>query len=51
MEPSHEFDSGCITAPLPFKCSIRPRSKEAVSLIQTIGQDEGRANWMEWFAR
>ncbi|KAJ7791239.1 hypothetical protein B0H13DRAFT_1560894, partial [Mycena leptocephala] len=30
IEPSYEFDSGFINAPnLPFKCSIRPRSKEA----------------------
>ncbi|KAJ6530568.1 hypothetical protein B0H19DRAFT_967439, partial [Mycena capillaripes] len=49
IKPSYEFDLGCINlelagnpAPLPFKCSIRPRSKEAVSLIQTIGRDEGR---------
>ncbi|KAF7350121.1 Cytochrome P450 [Mycena venus] len=43
IEPSYEFDSGFINAPLPFKCSIRPRSKEAVSLIQATGHDEGRA--------
>ncbi|KAJ7153311.1 cytochrome P450 [Mycena filopes] len=34
IEPSYEFDSGFINAPLPFKCSIRPRSKEAETLVR-----------------
>ncbi|KAJ7152093.1 cytochrome P450 [Mycena filopes] len=34
VEPTYEFDSGFINAPLPFKCCIRPRSKEAESLVR-----------------
>ncbi|KNZ75064.1 O-methylsterigmatocystin oxidoreductase [Termitomyces sp. J132] len=33
IEPSQEYLSGLIAHPLPFKCMIRPRSTEAVSLI------------------
>ncbi|KAJ6574328.1 cytochrome P450 [Mycena capillaripes] len=43
IEPSYEFDSGFINAPLPFKCSIQPRSEEAVALIQATAHDESRA--------
>ncbi|KAJ6503785.1 cytochrome P450 [Mycena sanguinolenta] len=38
IEPSYEFDSGFINTPLPFKCSILPRSKHAADLIQSAGQ-------------
>jgi len=34
IEPSYEYFSGLISAPLPFKCSIKPRSQETVALIQ-----------------
>ncbi|KAJ7169194.1 cytochrome P450 [Mycena crocata] len=34
IEPSYEYDSGFITAPLPFKCSILPRSEAAAELIR-----------------
>ncbi|KAF8189525.1 cytochrome P450 [Mycena galopus ATCC 62051] len=43
IELSYEFDSGFINAPLPFKCSIRPRSKGAVELIQAAGRNEDRS--------
>ncbi|KAJ6598178.1 cytochrome P450 [Mycena vulgaris] len=33
IEPSYEYLQGSIRAPLPFKCSITARSKEAVALI------------------
>ncbi|KAJ7633666.1 cytochrome P450 [Mycena polygramma] len=33
IEPSFEYDSGFINFPLPFRCSIRPRSLHAVELI------------------
>ncbi|KAJ6452467.1 cytochrome P450 [Mycena sanguinolenta] len=33
VEPSYEFDSGFINAPLPFECRIVPRSAEALTLI------------------
>ncbi|KAG6895757.1 hypothetical protein C0993_009239 [Termitomyces sp. T159_Od127] len=34
IEPSREYNSGLISHPLPFKCTIRPRSTEAASLIR-----------------
>ncbi|KAJ7152095.1 cytochrome P450 [Mycena filopes] len=34
IEPTYQFDSGFINAPLPFKCCIRPRSMEAESLVR-----------------
>ncbi|KAF8884004.1 cytochrome P450 [Infundibulicybe gibba] len=34
IEPSHEYISALICMPLPFKCSIKPRSKEAEVLIR-----------------
>ncbi|KAJ7080673.1 cytochrome P450, partial [Mycena epipterygia] len=34
IEPSYEYVSGVISTPLPFKCSITPRSPEVVALIQ-----------------
>ncbi|KAJ7463862.1 cytochrome P450 [Mycena galericulata] len=34
MELSYEFDSRFISLPLPFRCSIRPRSEEAKALIR-----------------
>ncbi|KAJ7080682.1 cytochrome P450 [Mycena epipterygia] len=34
IEPSYEYVSAVISTPLPFKCSITPRSPEAVALIQ-----------------
>ncbi|KAK7041998.1 cytochrome P450, partial [Favolaschia claudopus] len=33
IEPSYEYDAGAISAPLPFKFSIVPRSENTVSLI------------------
>ncbi|KAJ7479162.1 cytochrome P450 [Mycena latifolia] len=43
IEPSYEFDSGFINAPLPFKCTIRPRSQGAEALVRATGQDESWA--------
>ncbi|KAJ7448564.1 cytochrome P450 [Mycena latifolia] len=34
IEPTHEYFPGLVMMPLPFKCSIKPRSKEAAELIQ-----------------
>jgi len=34
VEPVHENTTGVISHPKPFRCSIRPRSQKAVSLIQ-----------------
>ncbi|KAJ7697221.1 cytochrome P450 [Mycena rosella] len=36
IEPTGEYVSGLVSAPLPFKCSITPRSESAVALIQGI---------------
>ncbi|RDB15646.1 hypothetical protein Hypma_004027 [Hypsizygus marmoreus] len=35
IEPVHENTTGTISHPKPFKCSIKPRSQKAVSLIQS----------------
>ncbi|KAJ7609994.1 cytochrome P450 [Mycena polygramma] len=34
VEPSYKYSPGFISAPLPFQCSIIPRSREAVDLIE-----------------
>lgn len=34
VEPVHDSTTGTISHPKPFKCSIKPRSEKAVSLIQ-----------------
>ncbi|KAJ7032293.1 cytochrome P450 [Mycena alexandri] len=40
IEPSYEYSPGFLSTPLPFKCSIQPRSKGAVSLILTAGKGD-----------
>ncbi|KAJ7290000.1 hypothetical protein C8J57DRAFT_1274917 [Mycena rebaudengoi] len=35
LEPSYEYHSTLILMPLPFKCSIKPRSKAAANLIRS----------------
>ncbi|KAJ6554749.1 cytochrome P450 [Mycena capillaripes] len=42
IEPSHEYLSGIISTPLPFKCSIRPRSQETVALVQGAAKGDQR---------
>ncbi|KAJ7189912.1 cytochrome P450 [Mycena pura] len=34
IEPTHEYRSAMVIEPLPFKCSIKPRSEAAARLIQ-----------------
>ncbi|KAJ7722349.1 cytochrome P450 [Mycena metata] len=34
VEPTYEYSSGLVAAPLPFKCSIRPRSGAAAALVE-----------------
>ncbi|KAF7330594.1 Cytochrome P450 [Mycena sanguinolenta] len=34
IEPTHEYSPGVVSTPLPFKCSITPRSPQAVEVIQ-----------------
>ncbi|KAJ7453443.1 cytochrome P450 [Mycena latifolia] len=36
IEPTGEYTSAAVSAPLPFKCSITPRSEAAVALIKGI---------------
>ncbi|KAJ7251241.1 cytochrome P450 [Mycena rebaudengoi] len=35
LEPSYEYHSSIVLMPLPFKCSIKPRSKAAADLIRS----------------
>ncbi|GLB38676.1 putative cytochrome P450 family protein [Lyophyllum shimeji] len=35
VEPSLEYSPGMINAPIPFKCSIKPRSRQAAALIRS----------------
>ncbi|KAJ7888842.1 cytochrome P450 [Mycena leptocephala] len=40
IEPNHAYFPGLVTMPLPFKCSIKPRSQETVDIIQaTLNED------------
>jgi len=39
IEPSYEYGNGTISLPLPFKCSIKPRINDAVSLIQACSNE------------
>ncbi|KAJ7146890.1 cytochrome P450 [Mycena epipterygia] len=40
IEPSYEYSPDLISAPLPFKCSIKPRSTDAVALVEaTVSGD------------
>ncbi|KAJ3754463.1 cytochrome P450 [Lentinula raphanica] len=36
VEPTYEYTSTVISVPLPFKCTIKPRSKEAERLILSM---------------
>ncbi|KAJ7237789.1 hypothetical protein C8J57DRAFT_1374727 [Mycena rebaudengoi] len=36
IEPTFEYLTALVSAPLPFRCSITPRSNEAVRLIRGI---------------
>ncbi|KAF8905213.1 cytochrome P450 [Gymnopilus junonius] len=40
IEPSHEYLSGLVCLPKPYKCSITPRSKEAEELIRGYANSE-----------
>ncbi|KAJ7823206.1 cytochrome P450 [Mycena olivaceomarginata] len=42
IEPSYEYLSGLVSAPVPFKCSITPRSQETIALIQGAAEGEQR---------
>ncbi|KAJ7221702.1 cytochrome P450 [Mycena pura] len=34
IEPSYDYFAGLVVMPLPFKCSIKPRSEKAIALIK-----------------
>ncbi|KAF9555542.1 cytochrome P450 [Agrocybe pediades] len=40
IELSHEYTSGLVCTPKPFRCSITPRSKEAEALIRSAATQE-----------
>lgn len=40
IEPSLGYSPGMINAPLPFKCSIKPRSQQAAALIHATLNEE-----------
>jgi len=40
IEPNHEYLSALVTIPKPYKCSIKPRSKEAEALIRSVAHQE-----------
>ncbi|KAJ7607912.1 cytochrome P450 [Roridomyces roridus] len=40
VEPSYEYFAAMVLMPLPFQCSIRPRSKEAEALIRATADQE-----------
>ncbi|KAJ7607937.1 cytochrome P450 [Roridomyces roridus] len=40
VEPSYEYFAGIVLMPLPFKCSIRPRSKDVEALIRATADQE-----------
>ncbi|KAJ6524368.1 cytochrome P450 [Mycena capillaripes] len=40
VEPTFEYDSALLSSPLPFRCSITPRSKEAVTLVRGLAREE-----------
>ncbi|KAJ7625709.1 cytochrome P450 [Roridomyces roridus] len=37
IEPTYEYVSGLVNTPVPFKCSIKPRSPQAIALIRASG--------------
>ncbi|KAJ7483548.1 cytochrome P450 [Mycena latifolia] len=37
IEPSYEYSPGTLSMPLPFKCSITPRSPQAAAVIRATG--------------
>ncbi|CAA7261115.1 unnamed protein product [Cyclocybe aegerita] len=40
IEPSHEYTSSLVRLPLPFKCSMTPRSKQAEALIRSSTNED-----------
>ncbi|KAJ7080834.1 cytochrome P450 [Mycena belliarum] len=41
IEPTYEYFPGLVSMPLPFKCSIKPRSQRAMELIHGTTNEEG----------
>ncbi|KAJ7142235.1 cytochrome P450 [Mycena epipterygia] len=40
IEPTYEYSSDFVSGPLPFKCSIRPRSRDAAALIEVTANED-----------
>ncbi|KAF8064878.1 cytochrome P450 [Lyophyllum atratum] len=40
IEPSHEYMCSLVRSPVPFKCSIKPRSRQAEALIRETVNEE-----------
>jgi len=40
VEPSYEYFPGVISSPLPFRCSIAPRSRQAMDVIQATSDGD-----------
>ncbi|KAJ7748921.1 cytochrome P450 [Mycena metata] len=41
IEPTYEYSTGLVHTPLPFKCSIRPRSQSAIAVIEAgLSEDQ-----------
>ncbi|KAJ7137763.1 cytochrome P450 [Mycena epipterygia] len=43
IEPTFEYSSFLISAPLPFECTIKPRSAEAAALIESTANADDHA--------
>ncbi|KAF8210955.1 cytochrome P450 [Mycena galopus ATCC 62051] len=39
IEPTHEYFTGIVSMPLPFKCSLKPRSQRAVDVIRATDEE------------
>ncbi|KAJ7625700.1 cytochrome P450 [Roridomyces roridus] len=42
-EPTYEYTSSIVSEPLPFKCTITPRSAKAAALVQSVDTDSRKA--------
>ncbi|KAJ7776058.1 cytochrome P450 [Mycena maculata] len=40
IEPQHQYSSALVSAPLPFKCSIKPRSQAAAALLESMANQD-----------
>ncbi|KAJ7168337.1 cytochrome P450 [Mycena crocata] len=38
VEPTYDYFAGMVVMPLPYKCSVKPRSEKAIALIKASGK-------------